>query len=154
MSRTSRFLAAGAGVLLVVGLAGCSSDSTDSTQSASSTASPAASSAPASALCTDADAAQASLKALASTEILKEGTNALKDNFATFEASVQTLVASAKTDFATEADAVQASVDSLKTAIGNLSDSPSIADAAAVAAAIKPVQESLTTLVTSVKGAC
>ena len=153
MSRTSRILAAGAAALLVVGLAGCSSDSTDTAASAPAASVPAAST-PASTLCADADATKAALDTLTSTEVLKDGTNTLKANFAALESSVTTLAASAKTDFATEADAVRTSVDSLKTAISNLTDSPSVADAAAVAAAIKPVQESVNTLVTSVKGAC
>jgi hypothetical protein len=156
MSRTSRILAAGAAALLVVGLAGCSSDSTDGAAEspAASTPASAPASSPASALCADADATKAALDTLTSTEVLKDGTNALKTNFAALESSVTTLVDSAKTDFATEADAVRTSVEGLKTAIGSLTDSPSVADAAAVAAAIKPVKESVDTLVTSVKGAC
>jgi hypothetical protein len=141
--------------LLVLGLAACGSDASDTADAGAATSAPASPAATAgSQLCADADAVQASLAQLTGTEILKDGTDALRTNFTAFESSVQTLLASARTDFAAESDAVRSSVEALKTAIGSLTDSPSVADAAAVAAALKPVQESVSTLVTSVKGAC
>ncbi len=152
MSRMSRVLSAGAAALLVVGLVGCSSDSNGS--AATPAASTPAASATASTLCADADAVRASLDTLTSTELLKDGTNALKANVTALETSVTTLLASAKTDFAAEAEAARTSVEALKTAVGNLTDSPSVADAAAVAASLKPVQESVSALVTAVKSAC
>jgi hypothetical protein len=151
-------LVSAAAALLTLGLAGCSSDPAGSTDSATAPAATSQAASPAGSgsaqLCGDVDAAQASLQALTGTDILNEGTSALKENFADFEASVQTLLDSARSDFASESDAVKAAVDSLKTAIGELSASPSVADAAAVVAALKPVQESVTTLLTAVKDAC
>ena len=151
---TTRLLVAGAAALLTLGLSGCSSDSTSSSQTESATTAAASPAASTGAVCVDVDASQAALQDVVNTRILQDGTDALKENFAAFEASVQTLVDSARTDFAAEADAVRSSVDALKAAINGLTDSPSVADAAAVAAAIKPVQESLSALVTAVKGAC
>ena len=166
---TNRLLITGAAALLALGLAGCSSDSatmspTDAASPAASmvatpVASPAASPAMSASMgsgatCAAADAAQASLQTVRDTQIVKEGTDTLKANFAAFQTDAQVLIEAARADFAPQTDAVQASIVVLRTAVDNLTQSPTLADAAAVAVAIKPVQASLLVLVTSVRTAC
>ncbi|MGB7979837.1 MAG: hypothetical protein WCF36_03465 [Candidatus Nanopelagicales bacterium] len=156
---TNRLLITGAAALLALGVAGCSSDSaptdpTDAANVASPVASPSVSESGAFVSCAAADAAQASLRSLTETEIVKEGTDAVRANFATFQTDVATLITSARADFAPEAEAVQASVDGLRTAIDGLTQSPSLSQAAAVAAAIRPVGTSLDALETAVERAC
>jgi hypothetical protein len=134
-------------------LAACGSSGGSSTESAS-TAPVAPSASATSALCTDLDAAQSAFDELAGTEVVKEGTNTLKTRFAAFQSAVQALGASARTEFATEVQAMDSAVAGLKTAIDQLTDSPSLADAKAVATALGPVRDSFTALSTAVRSAC
>jgi hypothetical protein len=67
---------------------------------------------------------------------------------------VQALGASARTEFASEVQAMDSAVAGLKTAIDQLTDSPSLADATAVATALGPVRDSFTALSTAVRSAC
>ncbi len=150
---SNRLLISGAAALLALGLAACSSDS-DPADAVAPVASASASASGAFVSCAAADAAQASLRSLTETEIVKEGTDAVRANFATFQTDVATLITSARADFAPETEAVQAAVDGLRTAIDGLTQSPSLSQAAAVAAAIKPVRTSLDTLATAVDRAC
>jgi len=105
-------------------------------------------------MCADLDAAQSAFDDLAGTQVVKEGTNTLKDRFAAFKSAVQTLGASARTEFASEVQDVDSAVAGLQTAIEQLTDSPSLADAKAVATALGPVRDSFTTLSTAVRTAC
>lgn len=135
-------------------LAGCSSDSstTSPSTSASATASPSGTST--SALCTDVDAVQASFQDLRSLDVIAQGTSAVKSQFATFKTALDQMLTSARGEFATESAAVQTAVDELQTAVSNLADSPSLADAKAVKDGISSVGTSLDALTTSIKGAC
>jgi len=138
-------------------LTGCSSDSDTTASSSAATsaaASPTASATATSALCTSADDARAALNDLKGLDVITQGTAAVKAQFATFQSAVDQLLAQARTDFAPEAAAVSTAVDGLRTAVNNLADSPSLADAKAVKDAVSSVGTSLDSLTTSVKGAC
>lgn len=150
---TRQMLTLGAAVLLAAtGLAGCSSDST--TASSSSSAPATASASASTAVCADADALQASVNALVNTKVIQEGTSAVQTRFATVQSDAQNLIATAKDEFAPETSALESSLTALQTAVQGLTDSPSAADAAAVAAALGPVKNSAQELVDAVKGTC
>jgi hypothetical protein len=148
-------LLAGAALLATLPLTGCSdSADTATTPTTSAAASAPAASAPAGQVCADADTARASLQGLVDLNILQEGTNALKANFDTFKADVDTLIASAQAEFATETDAVKAAVADLQGAIGELAAEPSVADVAALAPALASVKSTTEALLTAVDQAC
>lgn len=152
-SAVSRLGVLGAAGLLVLGAAGCSSDS-DTAQPASSSSAVETTTAPAAGVCTDVDAARTSFQELTDTEILKEGTNTFRERYAAFQTSVDALLVSAQAEFSDEVDAVKASLTQLQTAVGGLTDSPSLADAAAVKDALTPVGDSLANLTDAVSAAC
>ncbi|MCU0284628.1 MAG: hypothetical protein MUD13_12175 [Candidatus Nanopelagicales bacterium] len=148
-------LLAGAALLVTLPLTGCSdSADTATTPTTSAAASAPAASAPAGQVCADADTARASLQGLVDLNILQEGTNALKANFDTFKADVDTLIASAQAEFATETDAVKAAVADLQGAIAELAAEPSVADVAALAPALASVKSTTEALLTAVDQAC
>ena len=167
-TRTRRLAIGAAGLLLgSLTLAGCSNSSdeaaTTPTPTATVSASPNGSANPtvsadptgsADAVCADAAATKASLKGIVDVNVLQDGTNALKSNFATFKSDAEALVASARTQFAPQADAVKASVSGLQTAIDNLKDSPSVAEAAALAPALASIKSTTQTLLDAVDAAC
>jgi hypothetical protein len=146
--RRSRSFAVGTALLLSLALPGCGSDSDDS----AAPSEPTVSTAPA--VCADSAAAQAALQKVDDVSIVKDGTTAFKTELAAFEASVQTLIESARVDFAPEADAVRSAVDDLKVAVDALGADPGVTKVAAVAAALTPVQDSVDTLTTRIKTAC
>lgn len=148
----TRLRSAATAAALALILAACGS-SGDSTTSASPSAVPPTASAT-SAVCADLDVAQSAFDELAGTEVVKEGTNVLKDRFASFQSAVQTLGASAKVEFAGEVEALDSAVAGLRAAIDQLSDSPSLADAKAVGSALGPVGDSFTALSGAVRTAC
>jgi hypothetical protein len=154
-SPSRRLLLASASSLLVLGLAACSSDSTgDATASSSA---PAVASSPASgtaAVCADVDAVQAAFDDLASIELLKDGTDALREKFATLETAVRTLADSASSELSEERAAVRTSVDGLKASVEALTDSPSLQDAAALKTSVDSVRTSLTALKEAADSAC
>lgn len=155
-TRTRRLATVGAALLLgSLTLAGCSSSSEDSattpTAPATVSASPTGSTA---AICADAEATKASLKGIVDVNVLQDGTDALKSNFATFKSDAETLIASAQTQFAPETDAVKASISDLQTAIGNVKDSPSVAEVAALAPALASIKSTTQALLDAVDAAC
>jgi hypothetical protein len=103
----------------VVGLAGCGSSKP--------------------AYCTDRTNLQNSVKGLTSA-----GISGLKTQVGQIQSDASTLVNSAKGDFPSETSAITSSVDALKSSLGALSPSPSVAqiatvtkDAASVASSVK-----------------
>ena len=146
--------------LLCLGtLAGCSSSSsaTTSTAASPSVSSAPASSAPASSasdVCAQRAAVKADLDALTSTQVLKDGTNALRSRYQTLVTNSQQLREAAKVQFAAEATAAQASLDALSTAIADLKASPSVAQAAAIAPLLAEVKASMQSLLDAIQSAC
>ncbi|MGB7962878.1 MAG: hypothetical protein WCF12_07985 [Propionicimonas sp.] len=158
-SRPRRAFVAGAALLCLGALAGCSSSSSASTSTA---ASPSVSSAPASSapassasdVCAQRAAVKADLDALTSTQVLKDGTNALRSRYQTLVTNSQQLREAAKVQFAAEATAAQASLDALSTAIADLKASPSVAQAAAIAPLLAEVKASMQSLLDAIQSAC
>ena len=154
-TRTRRLATVGAALLLgSLTLAGCSSSSDDtatSTPSATVSASPTTSAA---AFCNDATAAKASLKGIVDINVLQDGTDALKSNFATFKADADTLIASAQVQFAPETEAVKSSLAALQTAIDALKEKPSVTEVAALAPALASIKTSTEALFEAIDDAC
>lgn len=154
--RPRRALVAGAALLCLGALAGCSSSSSTATSAASSPSAP-ASSAPvagASDVCTQRAAVKADLDALTSTQVLKEGTDALRSRYQTLVTNSQQLREAAKVQYAAEVTATQASLDALSTALADLKASPSIAQASAIAPLLAEVKASMQSLLDAIQSAC
>jgi hypothetical protein len=149
-------LLAGVGLLAALPLAGCSnsSDTASTTPAASAAASTPAPAASGGAACEAADAVRTSLQGLLSLNVLKDGTDALKANFATFKADVEALIPAAQEQFAPETTAVKTSVADLQTALDGLKADPSVAEAAALAPALASVKTSTQALLDAVGTAC
>lgn len=148
--------AAGGALLSIAVLAGCSADTTDTQTGA--TASPsltssAGESSPAD-VCADVDAAQASLGALVDTDILGEGTDALKTRLATLESDLQGLVESGRSELAPESEAVRESIATLEEVLSGLKEEPTAADVASVRPALESVKTTTQDLVTALESTC
>lgn len=156
--RPRRALVASAALLCLGALAGCSSSSSATSMASSpSVSSAAASSAPASgasAVCAQRAAVKADLDALTSTQVLKDGTSALRSRYQTLVTNSQQLREAAKVQYAAEVTAAQASLDALNTAIADLKASPSIAQAAAIAPLLAEVKASMQSLLDAIQSAC
>lgn len=66
-----------------------------------------------------------SVKALPTTDVIKNGTNALKANVDKVVNNAHAVVSSAKQDFPNETSAITTAVDTLKTTVGQLQQSAS-----------------------------
>jgi hypothetical protein len=80
-----------------------------------------------------------SVKALPSTNVIANGTSALKSAFSKIENDAKTVVSSAKSDFPTETSALSTSVDSLSSTLSGLKGSPSAATLAGLPAQVSAV---------------
>lgn len=156
-TRTRRLATVGAALLLgSLTLAGCSnSDNTSSTTpSPTTTTSAAASPTATPQVCIDAEVTKASLQSIVSVNVLKDGTNALRSNFAAFKSDADTLIASAQSEFSTQTTAVKDSIAQFQTAMDALKDKPSVAEVAALAPALASIKTSTQALLDAVQQAC
>jgi hypothetical protein len=135
-------------VMAMVGAA-CSSSSPSPTSSAAATSSPSAD-----ALCTQEQAVKDSFNALAGTDIVSEGTDALKSRFDTFTADLAALKTTASSEFSSQVDAVQTSVDQLKTVVDDADTAGVAATAAGFAAGLGSLKTSTQALFTAIDQAC
>ncbi|MGB8021629.1 MAG: hypothetical protein WCF04_10410 [Candidatus Nanopelagicales bacterium] len=146
---TSRLALIGAAALICVPVLGGCSSSSDSTAE-----SPTPSDTASAAYCASVDTVRASLDALVSTNVIKDGTATLKSRFEAFQADVKSLTDSARANFTSESAAVDASVATLKDEMAGLKDSPSVTQVAAIASALKSVSASTQALLDAVRAAC
>jgi len=77
--------------------------------------------------CSAVSSLEASVKALPSTNVVKNGTDALKSALTKVESDAQAVVSSAKNDFPNETAALKSSVDALSSTVKQLTSSPSAA---------------------------
>lgn len=157
--RPRRALVACAALLCLGALAGCSSSSSATTSTASPPSVPTAPASEATAsgasdVCTQRAAVKADLDALTSTQILKEGTDALRSRYQTLVTNSQQLREAAKVQYAAEATAAQTSLDALSAAVADLKASPSIAQASAIAPLLAEVKASMQSLLDAIQSAC
>jgi hypothetical protein len=94
--------------------------------------------------CASIDSLKSSIKAVPSTKIVQEGTNALKAALTKVEEDAKAVVSSAKSDFPNETSALSSSVNALASSATALTSTPSaaavaqtVSDAAAVSTAAK-----------------
>lgn len=157
--------------LVAVAGAGCSTGSSGSSSSTSTAASSSAaasstsgSSASASGstsypagkedVCQARDQLKTSIDALTSTQLLAEGTNAIKAGVDQVETDFDALKAAAKDDYQAPVSAMQTSLEELQTAVGNLGSGDAAANLKAVGAAIATTGASANTLFTQLKTTC
>ena len=133
-------LLAGIVVLAACG-SGSSSSSSGGTAAGASTGTT-ASSKPS--YCVDVRKLEESVKALPSTNVVKNGTNAIKAQVAQVQSNATAAVNAVKSEFAPEAAAVESSVNALSATVKQLASSPSAAqlkqlpvEASAVSKAVK-----------------
>lgn len=163
-SRPRRALVACAALLCLGALGGCSpaSSATTSTATSPSDSTAPASSAPASAttasgasdVCAQRATVKADLDALTGTQVLNEGTDALRSRYETLVTNSQQLLEAAKVEYAAEVTAAQASLDALNAAVADLTASPSLAQASAIAPRLAEVKASMQSLLDAIQSAC
>ncbi len=105
-------------------------------------------------VCADAAAVKASLEAIMTIDILKDGTDALSQRFETFRSDAAALVSSAQDEFKPESAAVKSSIGELETALASLKDSPNAAEIVALAPKLSAVNTSTLALLAAVAAAC
>lgn len=88
--------------------------------------------------CSEKEEAQASFDALRDTNVVEDGTEALREQFGTFTTDMRSLIDAAGDEFDAEIDAVRTSLDEVATAIDSAGD-----DAAAAAQQIVPALQGL-----------
>jgi len=111
-------------VALVLTAAGCSSDDTSSTtvKATTTAATTTTSSTPpvgsaSSELCDAREALRTSITDLASVDVVKNGTSAIKDQLTTIQQNLKAVRSSAGNDVQPQVDAFQTSLDSLQSAV-------------------------------------
>lgn len=90
--------------------------------------------------CTARDEAQQSFEQLTSTDVIEDGTAALKERFQTFSSDAESLIAAAGDEFQTEIDALRTSLRQVEGIVEGAGE-----DAAAAAPLVAPAIEELQT---------
>jgi hypothetical protein len=97
---------------------------------------------------------EASVKALPSTNVVKNGTDALKSALTKVENDAQAVVSSAKNDFPNETAALKSSVDALSSTAKQLTSSPSAATIVQVPAQVAAVANAAKSLSSATSSKC
>lgn len=103
--------------------------------------------------CSAKDEAQQTLERLTSTDVLEDGTAALKERFQTFSDDAESLVAAAEDEFQTEIDVLKTSLRQMEGVLEGLGEDAGAA-APLVAPAIDDLQTSTRNLFDAVDQAC
>ena len=90
--------------------------------------------------CSAKDEAQQSFEQLTSTDVIQDGTDALKERFQAFSSDAESLVAAAEDEFQTEIDALRSSLLQMEGVVEGVGE-----DAAAAAPLVAPAIEDLQT---------
>jgi cell fate (sporulation/competence/biofilm development) regulator YlbF (YheA/YmcA/DUF963 family) len=155
ISAARRTALAGAAIALVLApIAGCSDDTTDSDTSSTATSTATSTESATPAVCSDLDAVKASLQALVDTNVAQEGTNTLKERFASLQSDLETLWSSGQAEAAPETNAVKEATAQLKDVLAGIKDSPTAANLAQLKPALQAVQTSTEDLVSSLGSTC
>jgi len=97
---------------------------------------------------------KASIKALPSTDVVANGTNALKSAFSEVQDNATAAVNAAKSDFPTETAAVTNSVDALSNTVKQATSSPSAATVAQLPGEVSAVVTSVQNFVKAASSKC
>jgi outer membrane murein-binding lipoprotein Lpp len=95
--------------------------------------------------CSSLSSLEASIKALPSTDVVKNGTSALESALKKVQSDANAVVSGAKSDFPNETSALKSSIDALSTTVKQLTSSPS-------AATLAQVPGQVTAVANAVKG--
>jgi len=104
--------------------------------------------------CSAVSSLEASVKALPSTNVVKNGTDALKSALTKVESDAQAVVSSAKNDFPNETAALKSSVDALSSTAKQLTSSPSAATIVQVPAQVAAVANAAKSLSSATSSKC
>ena len=105
-------------------------------------------------MCDAAKYLRASLAALGDVQPVQEGTDAVREAFASVQTDFAQLRADASAEYADEFDRVQADADGVRTAVDTAQDSPSSETLGAVASAIGVLVSDGDALVDQVESTC
>jgi hypothetical protein len=97
---------------------------------------------------------KSSIKALPSTDVVANGTNALKSAFSKVQGNVNAAVNAAKSDFPNETAAMKNSVDTLSNTVKQLTSSPSAATAAQLPGQVSAVVTSVQNFTKAASSKC
>jgi uncharacterized phage infection (PIP) family protein YhgE len=89
---------------------------------------------------------ESSVKALANTNVRKNGTDALKANISQVQTQATAVVSQAKSDFADETSAVKTSLDTLSASVKQLAANPTASQLALLPAQLSSVSTAITNL--------
>jgi len=142
-------VALGAGLLAVA----CSSGSAPSS-STSPTGTPSASPTATTLVCQDAADLRTSLHNLTHSNVSAGGVSAIKSNLTQVHTDLTALITHAKGEWQTQTSALTAALDKLKTAVSDLSSSPSATTVTGVATALREVAAAGGSLLTAVSTRC
>jgi hypothetical protein len=104
--------------------------------------------------CSSVDKLKSSIKAIPNTNVIQNGTNALKSQLTEVENNAKAVVDGAKKDFPNETDALKSAVNGLSTTITQLTSSPSAATIAQVPAQISAVSTTVQNFTSATKSKC
>jgi len=139
-----RRYAAGIGALVAVAITACSDSGSSSSAAASSSA----------VVCDAADELRTSLDALSDVQPVEEGTDAVRQAFASVKTDLAQLGTDARDEYAGEVDRVQADADAVQTAVDTAQGAPSAQTLGAVASAIDVLLRDARALVDEVRESC
>jgi hypothetical protein len=97
---------------------------------------------------------KSSIKALPSTDVVANGTNALKSAFSKVQDNAAAAVNAAKSDFPNETAAMKSSVDTLSNTVKQLKSSPSAATAAQLPSQVSAVVTSVQNFTKAASSKC
>jgi phage-related protein len=95
-----------------------------------------------------------SIKALPSTDVIKNGTSALQSAFSKVQDNATAVVDDAKSDFPTETTAVKNSVDALSNTVKQVSSSPSAATIAQLPGEVSAVVTAVQSFTSAASSKC
>ena len=140
-----RRCAAGIGAVVVaVAITACSGSDASSSAAASSSA----------VVCDAADELRTSLDALSDVQPVEDGTDAVRQAFASVKTDLAQLGTDARDEYASDVDRVQADADAVQTAVDTAQGAPSAQTLGAVASAIDVLLRDARALVDEVRASC
>lgn len=142
-------VALGAGLLAVACSSG-SSPASGTSSSGTASASPTATSV----VCQDAAALRASIHKLTHSSVSKGDATEIKSNLAQVQSDLTTLTTDAKGEWQTQTSNLKAALAKLRTAVSDLSASPSASTVAGVVTAVREVASAGGSLLTAISARC
>jgi len=105
-------------------------------------------------MCEAADDLQTSLAALSDVQPVEQGTDAVREAFASVKSDLSQLGTTARDEYADEGDRVQADADAVQTAVDTAQGAPSRETLGAVASAVEVLVRDAGAFVDEVRASC